>query len=115
LNGGALVAIPTALAFFKTDLRPTAVIGTAAVFILGLIAVVIAHVCAFYVMARRSEAMASLRDEQIHTVVALAQPQNSQTQRDLLSQAANLGRRANTQQLQLRSMAFFMALSMEIG
>jgi hypothetical protein len=90
LNGGALVAIPTALAFFKTDLRPNAVMATALMFILGLVAVVVAQCCAFYVMARRSEAMANIRDEHIHTVVALANPTGSQTQKDYLSQAATL-------------------------
>src|SRR5262249_22450388 len=62
LNGGALVAIPTALAFFKADIGVAhgPVIATAGCFILGLVTIVVAQACAFFVMARRSEAQALL-------------------------------------------------------
>jgi hypothetical protein len=62
---------------------------TAAALIVGLIAVVIAQGCAFFVMARRSEAMAQFRDERVLTVIALQHPQDSHAHKDAASQATN--------------------------
>src|SRR5437868_5998147 len=60
-NGGALVAIPTAMAFFKADVARVDVLWTAMAFIVGLLCVVIAQMAAFFTMAKRSaSAWASL-------------------------------------------------------
>jgi hypothetical protein len=48
LNGGALVAIPTALAFFKADVGRSDLLLTAGAFIVGLVFVVLAQVAAFF-------------------------------------------------------------------
>jgi hypothetical protein len=56
LNGGALVAIPTALAFFKADVGKLDVLWTAGAFVAGLFFVVLAQVAAFFTMAKRAEA-----------------------------------------------------------
>jgi hypothetical protein len=58
LNGGGLLAMPTAVALFHADIervRYSLVMG-AACFIVGLLLVVGAQGCAFFTMARRSEA-----------------------------------------------------------
>jgi hypothetical protein len=55
LNGGALVAIPTAMAFFKADVGKADILWTAGAFIVGLFCVVLAQVAAFFVMSKRSE------------------------------------------------------------
>lgn len=58
LNGGALVAIPTAVALFQADIANAKVklITAALCFVAGLIFVVMSQACGFYTMARRSEA-----------------------------------------------------------
>ena len=56
LNGGALVAIPTALAFFKADVGRLDVLWTAGAFVLGLFFAVLAQGAAFFTMAKRAEA-----------------------------------------------------------
>jgi sulfite exporter TauE/SafE len=58
LNGGALVAIPTAVAMFQADARQVkvALLAAAAAFVAGLLSVVLAQAMAFFTMARRSEA-----------------------------------------------------------
>lgn len=72
LNGGALVAIPTAMAFFKTDVDRVDVLMTAGAFVTGLLCVVVAQICAFFTMSKRSEAQQLQADEQINRVAALA-------------------------------------------
>jgi hypothetical protein len=72
LNGGALVAIPTAMAFFRADVARIDVLWTAGAFIAGLLCVVLAQVCAFFTMAKRSEANQFWMTEQFHRVGALA-------------------------------------------
>jgi hypothetical protein len=66
LNGGGLLAMPTAVALFHADLEkitPT-LIYSAGLFILGLLCVVGAQSCAFFTMARRSEAEQFYSSEQ---------------------------------------------------
>lgn len=74
LNGGALVAIPTAMAFFKADVAKIDILLTAGAFILGLLCVVLAQVCAFFTMAKRAEGQGEYRWEQFHRVAALMYP-----------------------------------------
>ena len=66
LNGGALVAIPTAVALFKADIAQARLYLTcaAALFVLGLLLVVLAQAAAFFTMARRSEAETNYEFEQ---------------------------------------------------
>lgn len=71
LNGGALVALPAAIAFLKTDIPKTHVLSIACAFIVGLIAVVFAQGSAFFVMAKRSEAEDHYKNEQFYRVAAL--------------------------------------------
>jgi hypothetical protein len=71
LNGGALVAIPTALAFFKADIGKTDVLWTATAFVVGLFFVVLAQAAAFFTMARRAEASTYFAREQFQRVAAL--------------------------------------------
>jgi hypothetical protein len=71
LNGGALVAIPTAMAFFRAEVTRVDVMWTAAAFILGLFCVVLAQIAAFFTMAKRAEAQEFFRNEQFERVAAL--------------------------------------------
>jgi hypothetical protein len=71
LNGGALVAIPTAMAFFKADVGRTDVLVTAGAFVTGLLCVVGAQISAFCTMSRRSEAQQCAAAEQVNRVAAL--------------------------------------------
>ena len=71
LNGGALVAIPAAMAFFKADVPRIEVMWTAFCFIAGLLAVVLAQSAAFFTIAKRSEANEHYKDEQFNRVAAL--------------------------------------------
>jgi hypothetical protein len=79
LNGGGLVAIPTVVAFFKADLANARrqVIFAGAAFIAGLIMVVIAQICAFFVMAKRSEVQEHLLHEQMHLAAGRMYPTQS--------------------------------------
>jgi hypothetical protein len=74
LNGGALVAIPTALAFFKADVGRIDVLLTAVAFIVGLLFVVLAQVAAFFTMAKRAEASMFSVHEQFQRIAALQNP-----------------------------------------
>lgn len=71
LNGGALVAIPPALAFFKADVGRLDVLITAGAFIAGLVLIVLAHVAAFFTMAKRAEAATFRYHAQFQWVYAL--------------------------------------------
>lgn len=72
LNGGALVAIPTAVALFQTD--PAAVkyqlVAAAAMYVASLIFIIGAQSAAFFTMARRSEAETYFQYEQ-HLILHL--------------------------------------------
>jgi hypothetical protein len=71
LNGGALVAIPTAMAFFKADVAKVDILWTAAAFVAGLLFVVVSQGAAFFTMATRAEANEQFMWEQFHRVTAL--------------------------------------------
>ena len=77
LNGGALVAIPTALAFFKADVVRIDVILTAGAFIAGLFFVVLAQGAAFFTMAKRAEASGFYSSEQFQRIAAHQYPHQS--------------------------------------
>jgi len=77
LNGGALVAIPTALAFFKADVGRSEVLLTAGAFVAGLLFVLLAQVAAFFTMAKRSEASSFYASEQFQRVAAHQYPHQS--------------------------------------
>ena len=77
LNGGALVAIPTALAFFKADVGRIDVLWTAGAFVAGLLFVLFAQVAAFFTMAKRAEASAFYASEQFQKVAAHQYPHQS--------------------------------------
>jgi hypothetical protein len=77
LNGGALVAIPTALAFFKADVGRADVLLTAGAFVVGLFFVVLAQVAAFFTMAKRAEASTFYWSEQFQRIDALRYPNQS--------------------------------------
>lgn len=89
LNGGALVAIPTAMAFFRADVTRIDILWTAGAFIAGLLCVVLAQVCAFFTMAKRAEANQFWKNEQFHRVAALAYPPETEAniERITLAQA----------------------------
>jgi hypothetical protein len=74
LNGGALVALPAALAFFKTDIPRASIIWTGGAFIIGLLLVVLAQMMAFFTMAKRAEAETLRYNEQFDRVAALTEP-----------------------------------------
>ncbi|MEH2562080.1 hypothetical protein [Bradyrhizobium sp. AZCC 2289] len=77
LNGGALVAIPTAMAFFRADVAKTDVLFTAGLFVTGLFFVVLAQAAAFFTMAKRAEASDRLRCEQFNRVASLGFPHDT--------------------------------------
>jgi hypothetical protein len=85
LNGGALVAIPPALAFFKADVGRSDVLLTAGAFIAGLVLVLLAQGCAFFVMAKRAEASMYSYHEQFNRAVALQNSSSSQAYADRMS------------------------------
>jgi hypothetical protein len=86
LNGGALVAIPTALAFFKADVGRSDVLLTAGAFIVGLVFVVLAQAAAFFTMASRAEASQFYSSEQFQQIAAHQYPHQSA---ERLSRAAD--------------------------
>ena len=61
LNGGGLVAIPAAAALFRVDPQKTKqdLIIAGLLFVAGLLSIVFAQACAFFVQARRGEAESS--------------------------------------------------------
>jgi hypothetical protein len=88
LNGGALVAIPTAMAFFKADVAKLEILITAGAFILGLLSVVVAEICAFFTMAKRAEGQDAFRWEQFNLVAALTLPNQTPLNIDYSTKAA---------------------------
>jgi|SRR5580704_10210654 hypothetical protein len=66
LCGGALVALPAAVALFQVDIKAhkTQLVVGAGFFVLALLAVCLAQACAFFVMARRSESEQLLEHQQ---------------------------------------------------
>jgi hypothetical protein len=95
LNGGALVAIPTAMAFFKAEVAKGDVLLTAGFFVAGLLFVVVAQVAAFFTMAKRAEAQNRLHLEQAHRIAALAFPHQAPANVDNLTKADQEHQKAN--------------------
>jgi hypothetical protein len=77
LNGGALVALPAALAFFKAEVPTRHIIAVAGAFVVGLLAVVIAQVMAFFTMAKRAEMYQFREHEALSGVSAIYNPLGS--------------------------------------
>ncbi len=86
LNGGALVAIPTAMTFFKADVGRSDIILTAIAFVGGLVLVLLAQAAAFFTMAKRAEA-ATFRSHAEHQWVLALQfePQSPEFSKGMLA------------------------------
>lgn len=84
LNGGALVAIPTAMAFFKADVGKIDILSTAGAFVIGLLFVVFAQIAAFFTVSSRSEQAQLLWSEQWKRVAAnqFPHPSDERTAQD---------------------------------
>jgi hypothetical protein len=95
LNGGALVALPAALAFFKADVPASSIIAVAASFIVGLLAVVLAQAMAFFTMTKRSEAAQFLANEAVLSVSAINNPIGSAAYQEQENQANRARSQAN--------------------
>jgi hypothetical protein len=95
LNGGALVAIPTAMSFFRADVAKSDVLMTAGFFAFGLFCVVLAQGAAFFTMAKRAEAMDRLKQEQFHRVAALGFPHQTPANVEFKKQAGQQNSDAN--------------------
>jgi hypothetical protein len=106
LNGGALVALPAALAFFKADIPRASIISMGSAFIAGLLLVVLAQMMAFFTMAKRGEAEALRYSEQIHRVAALTVPDRQADAEKTF--AASERRRINSNRFRLAGLAFFV-------
>jgi hypothetical protein len=76
LNGGGLLAIPTVVALFRADPKDVKLllICAAGAFVGGLLFVVAAQVCAFFVMANRSEAAVQFKYEEVELLAAVHYP-----------------------------------------
>jgi energy-coupling factor transporter transmembrane protein EcfT len=113
LNGGALVALPAALAFFKADIPTRSIIAIAASFIIGLLLVVLAQVMAFFTMAKRSEAQEFRYNEQIHLVAGRqSDAQKSFATSESRRVGSNLFRRAGLVCFFLSLFAFIFGCSL---
>jgi hypothetical protein len=95
LNGGALVALPAALAFFKAEVPASSIIAVAGSFIIGLLAVVIAQLMAFFTMTKRSEASQFFSQEAVLSVSAINNPIGSPDYQTRESQANEMQAKAN--------------------
>jgi hypothetical protein len=95
LNGGALVALPAALAFFKADVPASSIIAVAGSFIVGLLAVVLAQVMAFFTMTKRSEASQFLAHQAMLSVSAINNPVGTPAHQEMETQANSARDRAN--------------------
>lgn len=89
LNGGALVAIPTAMAFFKADVGRTEILWTALAFIVGLLCVVVAQIAAFFTTSKRAESANFHWSEQWQRIAAhqFPYPSDERKARDDSAQA----------------------------
>jgi hypothetical protein len=88
LNGGALVAIPTAMAFFKADVGKVDIMWTAAAFVSGLLFV--------FTMATRAESHEQFMWEQFHRVSALLFHYQTPQHQEYMQSAADRHREAST-------------------
>jgi hypothetical protein len=107
LNGGALVALPAALAFFKADIPKASIIGVGGAFIAGLLLVVVAQIMAFFTMAKRGEAQELLYYEQAHWVAAKTEPGRQADARK--SFADSESRRVRSNQVRVVGLVCFVA------
>jgi cytosine/uracil/thiamine/allantoin permease len=66
LNGGALIAIPAVLTLLNWDAsrHKSEIVTFAGLFVVGLVAILLAQMCAFFTMARRAEAQQSFAAQQ---------------------------------------------------
>jgi hypothetical protein len=106
LNGGALVALPAALAFFKTDIPKIGIILTGGAFIIGLLLVVLAQIMAIFAMAKRGESQALRYDEHINRVAAVTHPDRLADAERYF--AASELRRIASNQLRIVGLVFFV-------
>jgi hypothetical protein len=97
LNGGGLVAIPAAAALFRIDPQKTKqdLIIAGLLFVAGLLSIVFAQACAFFVQARRAEAEKLLEDRQIVLLAAVHYPGTSDLQAQRTTAAADCEQRSN--------------------
>jgi hypothetical protein len=97
LNGGGLVAIPAAVALFKTDPAKAKydLIIAGLLFVTGLLSIVIAQAFAFFVQARRAEAENLLARQQIVMLAALHYPGTPDVQTQRTAEAADCEKRSN--------------------
>ena len=96
LNGGGLVAIPTAVALFRADPQKAKyhLIAAGLLFVAGLLSVVIAQAFAFFVEARRAEAEQILAQGQIIRLGAIHYPGTEELQAQRSTEAADCEKRA---------------------
>jgi hypothetical protein len=106
LNGGALVALPAALAFFKADIPRASIIWTGGAFIVGLTLVVVAQIMAFFTMAKRGEAEAFRYNEQRALVGALTDPARKADADKSLAAAES--RRICSNRIRIAGLVFFV-------
>jgi hypothetical protein len=97
LNGGALVAIPAAVALFKADPEKAKydLVFAGVLFVAGLLSIAIAQASAFFVFARREEAERSLAQQQIVMLAALHYPGTPEMQAQRASEAAACEQHSN--------------------
>jgi hypothetical protein len=97
LNGGGLVAIPTAVALFKADPAKAKydLIVAGLLFVAGLLSIVMAQASAFFVQARRVEAEQLLAHRQIVLLATVHYPDTSDVQTQRTNEAADYERRSN--------------------
>jgi hypothetical protein len=106
LNGGALVALPAALAFFKVDIPKASIICTGAAFIIGLMLVVLAQMMAFFTMAKRGEMEEQKYLEQVHSVAAVTDPRRQADAQNAFAESER--RRVRSNQVRFVGLIFFV-------
>ena len=99
LNGGALVALPAALAFFKAEVPASSIVAVAGSFTTGLLAVVLAQVMAFFTMTKRSEASLFFAHEAVMGVSAINNQLGSSGHREMETRANEMQTSGNARLL----------------
>lgn len=96
LNGGALVATPTAVALFQTDLNKAKfqLIIASILFVSSLVFVVLAHAAGFFTMARRAESTTAKEYEQVIYLVATHFPESDAAKPEGLGSARDFNAKA---------------------
>jgi hypothetical protein len=97
LNGGGLVAIPAAVALFKTDPAKAKydLIVAGLFFVAGLLSIVLAQACAFFVQARRAESEKLSARQQIALLAAVHYPDTPDLQEQRAKEATDCERLSN--------------------